>query len=192
VMGDVLGHDLTAASAMGQLRNALRAYALDDASPASVLSRLNRAVDLLDVVELATCLYAVLDPQTLRVTWASAGHLPPLVASREGQGRIVEADPGPPLGVMPTGHYADHDLALHRGESLALYTDGLVERRGASIDAGLTHLAAMRGAYASADDMAERLMAAMLGTQPHDDDVTVLVVRALAESRREDHAAGVA
>ena len=183
VIGDVRGHALAAACAMAQLRNALRAYALDDPSPASVLSRLNRAVDHLDVVELATCLYAVLDPETLRVTWASAGHLPPLVAGRDGQGHIVAADPGPPLGAVPAAQYVDHDLTLHRGDSLALYTDGLVERRGASIDTGMDHLVAMPGSYDSADDMCDRLMAGMLGMQPHDDDVTVLVVRALAASR---------
>jgi serine phosphatase RsbU (regulator of sigma subunit) len=190
VIGDVLGHDLTAASAMGQLRNALRAYALDDPSPASVLSRLNRAVDLLDVVELATCLYAVLDPGTLRVTWASAGHLPPLVSPQEGPGHIVAADPGPPLGAVPAAHYVDHTLGLRRGESLALYTDGLVERRGTSIDVGLAHLVAAAGPYCSAEDMCHRLMAGMLGTeQPHHDDVTLLVVRALAASRHNDHVA---
>jgi serine phosphatase RsbU (regulator of sigma subunit) len=189
VVGDVLGHDLAAASAMGQLRNALRAYALDDPSPASVLSRLNRAVDLLDVVELATCLYAVLDPSTLRIVWASAGHLAPLVSTPEGQGHILAADPGPPLGAVPGAEYADHDLLLSHGESLALYTDGLVERRGASIDVGLGHLVAVKGCYDSADDMCDRLLAGLIGQDEHNDDVTLLVVHALAESRQNVHVA---
>jgi serine phosphatase RsbU (regulator of sigma subunit) len=177
VVGDVLGHDLPAATAMGQLRNALRAYAVDDPSPSGVLARVNRAVDLLEVVELATCIYAVLDPATLSVRWSSAGHLAPLVSSADGTGRLLHADPGPPFGVLSEAVYADHELQLAPGEALALYSDGLVERRGRSIDHGLSALVAVQGPYADANTMCDRLMGSLLNDQTHSDDVTLLVVQ---------------
>jgi serine phosphatase RsbU (regulator of sigma subunit) len=177
VVGDVVGHDLAAASAMGQLRNALRAYALDDPSPAGVLARVNRAADLLDVVELATCLYAIVDPTTLTVRWASAGHLAPLVSGACGTARLLCTDPGPPLGAIPAPEYADSVLQLLPGEALALYTDGLVERRGESIEAGLADLTAIRGPHPSADAMCDRLLSCLPGDSPQSDDVTLLVLQ---------------
>jgi serine phosphatase RsbU (regulator of sigma subunit) len=182
VVGDVLGHDLAAATTMGQLRNALRAYALDDPSPAGVLTRVNRAADLLDVVELATCLYAIFDPETLTVRWSSAGHLAPLVSSRIGDARLVSVDPGPPLGALPDPEYADHVLHLRPGDALGLYTDGLVERRGESIDVGLRHLAAIRGPHPTAEAMCDRVISTLVGDSAHCDDVTLLVLQTSAEA----------
>jgi len=184
VVGDVVGHDLAAATAMGQLRNALRAYALDDPSPAHVLTRLNRAADLLDVVELATCIYAILDPKTLTVRWSSAGHLAPLVSDESGTAGLAAVDPGPPLGALPEPTYVDAVLQLCPGDALVLYTDGLVERRGEAIDAGLDALAAIRGPHPSADAMCDLLVSTLLGGRPRGDDVTLLVVQTAAEARR--------
>ena len=183
VVGDVVGHDLAAATAMGQLRNALRAYALDDSSPARVLTRLNRAADLLDVVELATCIYAILDPRTLAVRWSSAGHLAPLVSAESGIGELAAVDPGPPLGAIQEPEYVDSVLHLRRGDALVLYTDGLVERRGEAIDAGLDNLASIRGPHPSADAMCDLLVSTLLGDRPRGDDVTLLVVQTVAEAR---------
>jgi serine phosphatase RsbU (regulator of sigma subunit) len=180
VVGDVVGHDLAAATAMGQLRNALRAYALDDSSPAGVLTRLNRAADLLDVVELATCIYAILDPKTLTVRWSSAGHLAPLVSDESGTAGLACVDPGPPLGALPEPEYVDSVLQLRGGDALVLYTDGLVERRGEAIDTGLDNLTSVRGPHDSAEAMCELLVSTLLGDQPHDDDVTLLVVQTAA------------
>jgi serine phosphatase RsbU (regulator of sigma subunit) len=177
VVGDVVGHDLAAATAMGQLRTALRAYALDDPSPAGVLARVNRAADLLDVVELATCLYAILDPVRLTVRWSSAGHLAPLVSSPCGSTRLLAVEPGPPLGAVPAPEYADSQLQLRPGDALALYTDGLVERRGEPIDAGLAALTSVRVPHPSADAMCELLMSRLLGEAPNADDVTLLVAQ---------------
>ena len=184
VVGDVVGHDLAAATAMGQLRNALRAYALDDSSPARVLTRLNRAADLLDVVELATCIYAILDPKTLTVRWSSAGHLAPLVSDQSGTAELAAVDPGPPLGALPEPRYVDSLLHLRRGDALVLYTDGLVERRGEAIDAGLEDLASIRGPHPSAEAMCDLLVSTLLGDRPRGDDVTLLVVQTDAEARR--------
>jgi len=184
VVGDVVGHDLAAATAMGQLRNTLRAYALDDASPARVLTRLNRAADLLDVVELATCIYAILDPGTLAVRWSSAGHLAPLVSDESGTAGLAAVDPGPPLGALPEPSYVDSVLQLRPGDALVLYTDGLVERRGEAIDAGLADLAAIRGPHPSADAMCDLLVSTLIGDRARADDVTLLVVQTAATARQ--------
>jgi serine phosphatase RsbU (regulator of sigma subunit) len=178
VIGDVVGHGLPAATVMGQLRNALRAYALEDTSPAGVLERVNRASDLLDVAEMATCLYAVWEPRTLRLRWANAGHMPPLLSTAAGAGRLLCAEPGPPLGAAPTAGYQDHELRLEPGDTLVLYTDGLVERRGASIDQGLAALEALPGGYADAETLCNALLDRLLTrASPGTDDVTVLLLR---------------
>jgi serine phosphatase RsbU (regulator of sigma subunit) len=177
VVGDVVGHDLPAATAMGQLRNTLRAYALENGSPAAVLERVNRAADLLQVADMATCVYAVLDPKHLTVRWASAGHLPPLVTSPSGAGRLLRAEPGPPLGVLPDARYRDERVRLHRGDALVLYTDGLVERRGEPIDTGLTALEAAQGPQPGPEAMCDELLHALLGGTVPGDDVTVLLLQ---------------
>jgi serine phosphatase RsbU (regulator of sigma subunit) len=187
VIGDVVGHGLPAATVMGQLRNALRAYALEDPSPASVLARVNRASDLLDVAEMATCLYAVWEPSTLRLRWANAGHMPPLLAAGGGGRRLLSAEPGPPLGAAPTAEYQDHELRLEPGDALVLYTDGLVERRGAAIDEGLAVLEALPGPYPDAASLLDAVLATLpAGGVPGADDVTVLLLR----TERETHATG--
>ena len=178
VVGDVVGHDLSAAAAMGQLRNTLRAYALENASPAAVLDRVNRAADLLQVADMATCIYAVLDPQKLTVRWASAGHLPPLVVSPSGAGRLLRTEPGPPLGVLPTACYRDERLRLRRGSGLVLYTDGLVERRGEPIDTGLDALEATRRPQPGPEATCDALLHALLGAAMPGDDVTLLLLQA--------------
>jgi Stage II sporulation protein E (SpoIIE) len=177
VVGDVVGHDLPAATAMGQLRNTLRAYALENGSPAAVLERVNRAADLLQVADMATCVYAVLDPKNLTVRWASAGHLPALVTSPSGTGRLLRAEPGPPLGVLPDAHYRDERLRLQRGEALVLYTDGLVERRGEPIDTGLAALEAAPRPQPGPEAMCDELLHALLGGAVPGDDVTLLLLQ---------------
>jgi serine phosphatase RsbU (regulator of sigma subunit) len=178
VVGDVVGHDLPAATTMGQLRNALRAYALEDPSPTRILARLNRAAHLLEVSDLATCVCAVLDPATRKVEWASAGHLPPLLSTASGSGRLLAGEPGPPLGVTAAAEYRRHTARLRPGDTLLLYTDGLVERRGASIDAGLADLERTTIAADEPEDVCDRLLAGLTGYGGEHDDVTLLLVRA--------------
>jgi Stage II sporulation protein E (SpoIIE) len=177
VVGDVVGHDLPAATAMGQLRNTLRAYALENGSPAAVLERVNRAADLLQVADMATCVYAVLDPRHLTVRWASAGHLPPLLTSPSGAGRLLRTEPGPPLGVLPDAHYRDERLRLHRGDALVLYTDGLVERRAEPIDTGLTALEEAPRPQPGPEAMCDELLRTMLDGALPGDDVTLLLLQ---------------
>ena len=178
VIGDVVGHDLPAATTMGQLRNALRAYAVEAQSPAEVLHRVNRAAYLLEVSDLATCLYAVLDPDTRRVRWSSAGHLAPLVSPKEGVGRYLGVEPGPPLGVTTEGDYTDQEIRLDPGDTLVLYTDGLVEQRGEPIDTGLASLQRAAGGHSDPDALCNALLESRLGGFPHGDDVTLLLVQA--------------
>ncbi len=177
VIGDVVGHDLPAATTMGQLRNALRAYAVEAHSPAEVLRRVNRAAYLLEVSDLATCLYAILDPGTREVRWSSAGHLAPLVSPQEGVGRFLCVEPGPPLGVTAEGDYTDQETRLDAGDTLVLYTDGLVEQRDEPIDAGLASLRHAAGGHSDPDALCNALLESQLGGFPHRDDVTLLLVQ---------------
>jgi serine phosphatase RsbU (regulator of sigma subunit) len=178
VVGDVAGHDLPAATAMGQLRNAMRLCALDETSPAKVLTRVNRAVHQLAISELATCVYATLDTSTLTLTWCSAGHLPPLVLSRTGASWLPSDEPGPPLGAMPAAEYQDRELQLEPGDALLLYTDGLVERRGQSINDGLLALQQTQGPFADPQDMCAQVMDHVyVNADARRDDVTLLAAQ---------------
>jgi serine phosphatase RsbU (regulator of sigma subunit) len=182
-VGDVVGHDLPAASVMGQLRNSLRAYAVEDTSPASVLTRVNRAAHLLHTADLATCICVVLDPATMTAAWASAGHPPPLVAHSDGTRRLLEGEPGPPLGVMPATRYPEHSITLAAGDTLLLYSDGLVERRGLALGEGLAALQSIPVAHDDPERMCEEVLVSMLPESQNQDDVTCLLIQVQAEPR---------
>ena len=128
-MGDVVGHGLEAASLMGQLRNALRAYALEEHPPGIVVEKLDSLVQSLEQGRMATLLYLVVDADLSRVRFASAGHLPPLLVGPDGKARYLEEEASVPLGVMPGG-YDEAVVEIEPGSTLVLYTDGLVEERG--------------------------------------------------------------
>jgi anti-sigma regulatory factor (Ser/Thr protein kinase) len=121
-----------------------------------------------------------MEPDHGTVRFASAGHVPPLVISPEGEAQYVESAPNPPLGVFDSPNHAEMSMELAPGSTIVLYTDGLVEERGVSIDQGLE---ALRLA-ASQDpchprELCERLVAAMLAIHPANDDIAVLALRAL-------------
>lgn len=177
VVGDVVGHDLPAAALMGQIRNALRAYALEDPSPTTILGRVNRAACLLDTSEMTTCICLVLDPATMSVRWASAGHPPPMVLSAAGRGRLLGGEPGPPLGVEPEARYFLHETRLRPGQTVLLYTDGLVERRGATIDDGLAALQQVVVPQSTAQEMCDHVVSALPYDSGRRDDVTCLLLR---------------
>jgi PAS domain S-box-containing protein len=179
-MGDVVGHGIGAAALMGQLRHAMRAYALEGHSPAGVLDRLDRVVRSLDGGQMATLLYLVMDEDHGTVTFASAGHVPPLVISPGGEAEYLATAPNPPLGVFESPQHNEKRTKLAPGSTIVLYTDGLVEERGVSIDQGLEalRLAASQDAC-HPDELCERLVAAMLAIHPANDDIAVLALRAL-------------
>jgi serine phosphatase RsbU (regulator of sigma subunit) len=176
-IGDVVGRGVGAAAMMGHLRIALRAYALEDESPAQVARRTARFVRTLDREQMSTCVYAVLDPATGELRSANAGHPPPVVVSSDGRAGFLAGKPGLPFGVADEAKYTEARGRLEPGAMLLLYTDGLVEKRGESIDAGLERLrAAAESAPADADALCDRVVEA-LDAEGREDDVAVLAVR---------------
>jgi PAS domain S-box-containing protein len=180
VVGDVAGRGIPAASTMGQMRSVTRAYALADEQtrrPGEVLTRLNRYQLAVSEDQLFTVLYAVIDPAAASVTWANAGHLPPLLRPHSSAARYLSGG-GYPIGIEDL-EYEDLVEPLDTGGALILYTDGLVERRGESLDAGFERLA--RAAAEGPGDPAElctHLLERMLPSgQQLRDDVTVVVAR---------------
>lgn len=151
VIGDVQGHGVQAAATMGQLRSAVRAFALGDRPPEEVMGGTNHLLIDLDPGQFASCCYVRLDPATGLARAARAGHLPPLLRHPDGRTETVELPGGVVLGVDPRAHYPVTELRLEPGAILALYTDGLVERPGHDIDDGIEALRrALAGAGAGA------------------------------------------
>ncbi|WP_031084439.1 ATP-binding SpoIIE family protein phosphatase [Streptomyces sp. NRRL WC-3549] len=177
VIGDVMGRGVRAAAVMGQLRTAVRAYARLDLPPHEVLQLLDVLAAEIDASQIATCVYAVHDPDEGHLVHASAGHLPILVRDEDGTVRRAEEPPGPPLGTGGWSHTSG-TIALPPGSTAVLYTDGLVERRGEDIDEGLTALErALSGADGTPQVVCDRLIRSLGVTAEHDDDVAVLVVQ---------------
>ncbi len=139
VIGDVVGHGISAAALMGQLRTALRSYALEGHGPAQTLERLARFVQTMDEQAMATATYAVFDPETGEIALATAGHLPPIFVGADGA-RMIELTTGTPLGGFAYERYTEHKLSLASEEMLVLYTDGLVERRGTPLQSMIEEL----------------------------------------------------
>lgn len=178
-IGDVVGHGFHAAALMGQLRSGLRAYAMEGSSPSVVLERLSGLLRQLGPRRSATLLYLVADPQAGRVTVASAGHPPPLVAGVDGRARFVDVSGSVPLGAVRHPRYTDVDLHLEPGSALLLYTDGLVERPDEPLDAGLVRLVqALRDADPDPEALRTDILRKMLPDGPIRDDVALLIVRA--------------
>ncbi|WP_030611392.1 SpoIIE family protein phosphatase [Streptomyces achromogenes] len=182
VIGDVTGHGLRAAVIMGQLRTALRAYAVEGNGPARILTLLHRMLRHQQPELYATCAIARFTPGEPEVVWAAAGHPPAVARGPRGEVRVLDAKPGIMLGVPLPYEYEEHTVELPAGSVLALYTDGLVERRAAGIDVGIDRLArAMQvlGAaeLAKLDAAADALLRPMLHDSEHDDDICLLLCR---------------
>ncbi|RZU30655.1 SpoIIE family protein phosphatase [Blastococcus saxobsidens] len=185
VIGDVVGHDTEAAATMAQVRGLLRGIAYDSAAgPAAVLTRLDAAIEGLDLGAMATVLVGRLDradgdSRVTRLRWATAGHLPPLVAGPDGTQRLLDAErPGLLLGVDPTRPREDHEVVIEAGSTLLFYTDGLVERRDQVFDDGVEllgeALADLR--RLPADQLCDQLLDRLL-PEGAEDDVAVVAVR---------------
>ncbi|WTX54475.1 SpoIIE family protein phosphatase [Streptomyces sp. NBC_00648] len=142
VIGDVQGHGVQAAATMGQLRSAVRAFALGGHPPEEVMSGTNRLLIDLDPGQFASCCYIRLDPLTGAARAARAGHPQPLLRHPDGRTEVLDLPGGVVLGVAPDAVYPVVDLRLEPGAVLALYTDGLVERPGTDIDEGIERLRA--------------------------------------------------
>jgi serine phosphatase RsbU (regulator of sigma subunit) len=177
-VGDVAGHGLHAASLMGQLATALRAYALQDPSPEAVVEPLNRLLCHFAHEEIATLVYALLDPSDGTMTMASAGHPPALMLRADGTAELVEGGRGTLLGVSPA-IVESTSVAWSPGDALVLYTDGLVERRNESMTDGLARLVSSAAAMPAGDPgaLAEHLVRDLAPDGEREDDVAVLAIR---------------
>jgi PAS domain S-box-containing protein len=177
VVGDVMGKGVQAAAIMGQLSTATRALARLDLPPAELLRHLDDIAGSLGDA-IATCVYAVCDLRAGICSLSSAGHLPPVLAGADGGATLVDVPGGVPLGVGGV-EFGTVELKLAPGSLLALYTDGLVEKRGEPIDTGLTRLTRLlENAGPSLQRTSDSILSA-LSPEP-DDDVALLLVRTRA------------
>ncbi len=176
VIGDVMGHGIHAAAAMGQLRATVRAHLIDQASPGAVLTLLDAAAGRLEQGRTATAAVAVYDPADGLLVVASAGHLPPLLIPPRGPARYVPVEPGPPLSAgLP--EYPETELTVEPGSTLLLYTDGLVEDRARPFDEGMDLLRACVTAGSNPDEICDQALAALGRSAGHEDDTALLAVR---------------
>jgi serine phosphatase RsbU (regulator of sigma subunit) len=178
-VGDVVGHSITSASIMAQVRNLLRAYAVETMQPADVLRRTNTAMARLLPDAMATVVYAVLDPATGKVSYANAGHPAPVYAAASGQVEYLETSGGAMLGTPGDGSFSTGQRQLPPGSGLLLYTDGLIEVRRRDITEGFTALAEAMGPAASqsAEQTCTAVQAALLGSASRADDVCLLAAK---------------
>jgi serine phosphatase RsbU (regulator of sigma subunit) len=175
-IGDVQGHSLEAASVMGELRAALRAYAIEGLGPAAVVERTNRHFRRFFPAQIATLCYAVVEPATRRATVVNAGHLPPLVAGPDGTWGL--AGGATLLGVQGRPPSATV-FELPADASLIFVTDGLVERRRRSLDDGLaTMVSAVRDAWTTDVEMLSQVLLDRCRPHPSEDldDIALMVV----------------
>jgi serine phosphatase RsbU (regulator of sigma subunit)/anti-sigma regulatory factor (Ser/Thr protein kinase) len=185
VVGDVVGKGVQAAASMGQLRNAIRAYSVERLRPPSALTRLSRLADDVLDTSFATVVYLVIDPDKGVCRMSSAGHPPPLVAYPDGRVHLLENARGLPLGTGIPTKYRQETFELPAGSVLVLYTDGLVERRGRSIDDGLRDLqVAVLDAPKDPDRLLEHILEHVVGTGERGDDIAMLAVRVLPVAPR--------
>jgi len=169
VVGDVSGHDIRAAAVMASLNYACRAYALEGHPPAVIVSRLRPMLDLTRDGHLATVLCGLAEVAAHRVTLANAGHLPPLVAGDAGAS-YPAVTPTVPIGLPSSGAAEPAIITVPARGLLIAYTDGLIERRGEPLDAGMKRLAgAATRSSSSLDDLLDSILAELAGDGPPDD-----------------------
>jgi anti-sigma regulatory factor (Ser/Thr protein kinase) len=162
---------------MGQLRNALRAYAIEGHTPGSVVERLDRLVQALNPGRMATLVYMVLEPDGRSLTFANAGHLPALLVEPGKPPRLVEGARGVPLGVLPYASFEESSASLAPGSTLVVYTDGLVEERGISLEIRLAELQRLAAEpFEGPNELCERLLTELLPEGPGVDDVALLAL----------------
>ncbi|MDP9465858.1 MAG: SpoIIE family protein phosphatase [Actinomycetota bacterium] len=199
VVGDVTGHDIAAAAMMGQLRNLLRGTAYDrDEAPAAVLSRVDRALQGLQVETLATVLLARVEQTPAdrqqglrRLRWSNAGHLSPALLRANGVVELLDRPSDLLLGLDPKFPRSDHEIVLEPDDTVLLYTDGLVERRDSPLEHGLARLRQSLGALAGLplDRLCDELISRIVPAEA-DDDVAIVAVRTYPEDRPRPPGAG--
>ena len=176
-MGDVVGRGVRAAALMGKLRTSLEAYAFDGRSPEEVVERLHSLMERQHRAEMATLLYVDLAPDRGSAELASAGHMPLLIRGANGGARFATGDVSPPLGALPFVRFQASRVNLEPGSELLLFTDGLVEVRGTSIELRLEELRrTVEAGPSDPDALCDALLERMLGHDEPQDDVALLVL----------------
>lgn len=176
VVGDVSGRGLRAAATMAELRFAIHAYAAQDDPPAVILSKLSRLINVNESGQFATILCVLVDIGRRQVTVTSAGHLPPLLIS-DGSGTFIHSEVGVPIGVNSGVGYTSTAVDAPPASTLLAFTDGLVERRGESIDAGLARLERVATSRpADLDELLDFLVTDLRG-DGGDDDTAIAGLR---------------
>jgi sigma-B regulation protein RsbU (phosphoserine phosphatase) len=176
ITGDVAGHGLNAAVVMGRVKSALRAYALQGGSPSEVLELTDRKIQHFEIGTMVTLICAVAKAPYHQFEICSAGHPPPVLAVPGRDPRRVELPTGPPLGVVPDVSRSSAAVELPPGAVMVLYTDGLIERRGESIDRGLDRLLATVTTDRPAA-VCQMIMHELVGRDAMRDDIALLAVR---------------
>jgi serine phosphatase RsbU (regulator of sigma subunit)/anti-sigma regulatory factor (Ser/Thr protein kinase) len=184
IVGDVVGRGLQAATTMGQLRNTLRAYALEEFSPATSLDRLNSLVMTLGGSGRSTVLCLSFYPTQQLVRIANAGHLPPLLLRPDGTAEYLDDGGSVPIGVLDDPVYVEDYTTLEPGSTLLLFTDGLVESRRRTLGEGLTQLAqaAVQGPQ-NLEELLDHILNEVAEEQP-DDDIALLALRVVSSPPR--------
>ncbi|MFD8818956.1 SpoIIE family protein phosphatase [Streptomyces sp. NPDC059627] len=177
-IGDVQGHNVTAAALMGRVRPALRSYAVSGTMPAQALAQANRQLVALDPGRFVSCLYAHLDLARHRAVLATAGHPPPVLRHPDGHAEVLALPPGLLLGIDPDADYPSTEIPLAPGAVLALYTDGLVETPGVDLDDAMSALTVplARARSQSMDGLAATLIDHARRTAPRTDDIALLLI----------------
>jgi anti-sigma regulatory factor (Ser/Thr protein kinase) len=176
-IGDVVGSGLEAAAKMARLQNALRVYAVDGLRPSVALERMNGFAREAAGGPTATALYGIVDPERGRLDLASAGHPPPLVIEPQGDSWFAEGRAGTPLGVARYPVYEETTIPLQPGATVLLYTDGLIERPGVSLNEGLDWLRRSAGGSDDLDALCSTLLRTSFREASQADDVALLAVR---------------
>ncbi|MEV0691996.1 GAF domain-containing SpoIIE family protein phosphatase [Streptomyces sp. NPDC050388] len=181
VIGDVQGHNVTAAGLMGQVRTAVRAYTTVGQPPEEVMRSTNRLLLELGSELFASCLYLRLDPVRGRAVMSRAGHPPPLLRRPDGRVRVLDLAGGPLLGIDGSATYPTTEVDLSPGALLVLYTDGLVESPGTDFEDALAGLGRRLTGLGDRplDDLADALVQHGARPEGRVDDVALLLLRAL-------------
>ncbi len=179
VVGDVVGHSAEAAAAMGQLRAGLLALAPYVEGPDHLLCELDRFAQRHRITDFATALCMFLDPSDGRIEYSSAGHPPAMVCPQQGSVRWLDGAGAPPLGVLPVGVRPSGTESLESGATLVAYSDGLIERRGETIDVGLQRLAEAVGLHRvqSVHELCALTLEALTGPAGLEDDTVLVILR---------------
>ncbi|AOR36866.1 PAS sensor protein [Streptomyces fodineus] len=180
VIGDVQGHNVTAAALMGQIRTGVRAYTTVGQAPHEVMSSTNRLLIDLGTELFASCLYLRLDPAGGKAVMARAGHPPPLLRRPDGRVRVLDLAGGPLLGIDAAAVYPTTEVSFAPGSVLVLYTDGLVEAPGIDIEDALAGLGTLLSEIGDQplERLADEVVRQSAAARERMDDVAVLLLRA--------------